>query len=126
MPLLGHPMLCLEVLFRKHCMVAFGDDNRCNGRAGIETAELHRQRWCDRVACKLSMHIDRLLNARGVEVVQESAHEDWRHDMVRADSPVAFVPLSIETARRPGLRAHIHRGSSTPVGRGDANPIRGN
>lgn len=86
-----------KVLFREHYVVAFGDDHRYNGRAGIEMSELHRERYCNRVMCEFSMHIERLLNERGVEVevVQESAREDWIQAMVRANFGVAFMPVSI-------------------------------
>lgn len=86
-----------QVLFREHYVVAFGDDHRYNGRTGIEMAELHRERYCERVMCEFSTHIERLLNERGVEVqvVQESAREDWIQAMVRANFGVAFMPVSI-------------------------------
>jgi LysR family transcriptional regulator, hydrogen peroxide-inducible genes activator len=86
-----------QVLFREHYVVAFGDDHRFNGRTAIEMSELHRERYCDRAMCEFSTHIDRLLNERGVEVevVHESAREDWIQAMVRANFGVAFMPVSI-------------------------------
>jgi LysR family hydrogen peroxide-inducible transcriptional activator len=92
-----------QVLFREHFVVAIGDDHRFNGREGIELKELHRERYCDRVMCEFSSHIDGLLRGRGVEVqvVQESAREDWVQALVRANFGVAFMPVSI--ARSAGL-----------------------
>lgn len=94
-------------LFREHFVVAIGDDHRFNGRNGIELKELQRERYCDRVMCEFSAHIDRLLREQGVEVevVQESAREDWVQALVRANFGIAFMPLSI--ARSAGL-AHVH------------------
>jgi LysR family transcriptional regulator, hydrogen peroxide-inducible genes activator len=96
-----------QVLFREHYVVAFGDDHRYNGRNGIELAELHRERYCDRVMCEFSTYIDGLLRARGVEVevVQQSAREDWIQALVRANFGVAFMPVSI--AESAGL-ACVH------------------
>ncbi|HSI61042.1 MAG TPA: LysR family transcriptional regulator substrate-binding protein, partial [Ideonella sp.] len=94
-------------LFREHYVLAIGDDHRFNGRSGIAMAELHRERYCERVMCEFSVYIERLLRARsvGLEVVQQSAREDWIHAMVRANFGVAFMPVSI--AEAAGL-AYVH------------------
>jgi len=87
-------------LFREHYVLSIGDDHRFNGRNSIEIAELHRERYCERVMCEFSTHIERLLRDRGValEVVQQSAREDWIQAFVRANFGVAFMPLSIAEA----------------------------
>jgi LysR family transcriptional regulator, hydrogen peroxide-inducible genes activator len=94
-------------LFSEHYVVAIGDDHRFNGRAHIEMAELHRERYCERVMCEFSAYIERLLSAKGVdlEVVQQSAREDWIQALVRANFGIAFMPVSI--ARAAGL-AYVH------------------
>ncbi len=94
-------------LFSEHYVVAIGDDHRFNGRAHIELAELHRERYCERVMCEFSAYIERLLRSKGValEVVQQSAREDWIQALVRANFGVAFMPVSI--ARAAGL-AYVH------------------
>jgi LysR family transcriptional regulator, hydrogen peroxide-inducible genes activator len=86
-----------QVLFREHYVLAIGDDHRYNGRTSIEIAELHRERYCERVMCEFSTHIEHLLGAHGVEleVVQQSAREDWIQALVRANFGVAFMPVSI-------------------------------
>ncbi len=96
-----------QMLFRETYVVAFGDDHRYNGRDGIELSELHRERYCDRVMCEFSTHIERLLLERGVnlEVVQESTREDWIQAMVRSNFGIAFMPESI--AQSAGL-AYAH------------------
>ena len=90
-------------LFREDYVVAIGDDHRFGGRAGIEIAELDRERYCERTMCEFSTYIDRLLRARGIglEVVQSSAREDWIQALVRSNFGVAFMPMSI--ARAAGL-----------------------
>ena len=87
-------------LFREHYVLAIGDDHRFNGRREVEMAELHRERYCERVMCEFSAYIERLLDARGValEVVQKSAREDWIQAFVRANFGVAFMPVSIAEA----------------------------
>jgi DNA-binding transcriptional LysR family regulator len=94
-------------LYREDYVVAIGDDHRFGGRADIEIAELHRERYCERVMCEFSTYIERLLDARGIglEVVQSSAREDWIQALVRANFGVAFMPVSI--ARGAGL-AYVH------------------
>jgi DNA-binding transcriptional LysR family regulator len=87
-------------LFREDYVLAIGDDHRFNGRSGITLAELHRERYCERVQCEFSSYIERLLRERGVvlEVVQGSAREDWIQAFVRANFGVAFMPVSIAEA----------------------------
>jgi LysR family hydrogen peroxide-inducible transcriptional activator len=94
-------------LFREDYVLAIGDDHRFNGRSGIEMAELHRERYCERMMCEFSTYIERLLRERGValEVVQQSAREDWIQALVRANFGVAFMPVSI--AEAAGL-AFVH------------------
>jgi DNA-binding transcriptional LysR family regulator len=96
-------------LFREDYVVAIGDDHRFNGRTEIEMTELHREHYCERVLCEFSAHIDRLLRAHAVEleVVQQSAREDWIQALVRANFGVAFMPASI--AEAAGL-AHVRTG----------------
>ncbi len=93
-------------LFSEDYVVAFGDDHRFHGREAIEMQELDREHYCERIHCEFSHHIERLLVARGVrlQVVQQSAREDWIQALVRANFGVAFMPLSI--ARAAGL-AHV-------------------
>ena len=90
-------------LFSEDYVLAIGDDHRFNGREGVEMAELHRERYCERVMCEFSTYIERLMRDRGValEVVQQSSREDWIQAMVRANFGVAFMPISI--ARAAGL-----------------------
>lgn len=92
-----------EPLFREDYVVAYGDDHRFHGRDRIALAELDREFYCSRSHCEFSHHIDRLLQARQVrlEVVQQSAREDWIQAFVRANYGVAFMPASI--ARSAGL-----------------------
>lgn len=87
-------------LFSEDYVLAVGDDHRFNGRASVEMSELHRERYFDRVMCEFSTYIERLLRDRGVrlEVVQQSAREDWIQAMVRANFGVAFMPISIAQA----------------------------
>jgi LysR family hydrogen peroxide-inducible transcriptional activator len=87
-------------LFHEDYVLAIGDDHRFNGRDRIELAELHRERYCERVMCEFSTYIERLLRERGValEVVQQSAREDWIQAFVRANFGVAFMPTSIAEA----------------------------
>ena len=105
-----------QPLFREDYVLAIGDDHRFNGRTGIEMAELHRERYCERVMCEFSTYIERLLRDRGValEVVQQSAREDWIQALVRANFGVAFMPVSI--AEAAGL-AYVHT-SDVPIVRG--------
>lgn len=90
-------------LFREHYVVAIGDDHRFSGRTCIDLAELHRERYCERAMCEFSSWIEVQLDERGIEleVVQQSAREDWIQAMVRANFGVAFMPISI--ARAAGL-----------------------
>ncbi|NRF69490.1 LysR family transcriptional regulator [Aquincola sp. S2] len=90
-------------LFDEDYVIAFGDDHRFNGRTQIETAELHREHYCERTFCEFSHYIERLLDARGVElqVVQQSHREDWIQAFVRANFGIAFMPHSL--ARSAGL-----------------------
>ena len=92
-----------QPLFREHYVLAIGDDHRFSGRAGIEVAELHRERYCERAMCEFSSWIEAQLDERGIEleVVQQSPREDWIQAMVRANFGVAFMPISI--ARAAGL-----------------------
>lgn len=94
-------------LFREDYVVAIGDDHRFNGRTDVEMAELNRERYCERIYCEFSNYIERLLVDRGVnlQVVQQSAREDWIQAFVRSNFGVAFMPLSI--AEAAGL-AHVH------------------
>ena len=94
-------------LYSEDYVVAFGDDHRFNGRGAVELAELNRERYCERVNCEFTVYIERLLRARGVdlEVVQQSAREDWIQAMVRANFGVSFMPQSI--AEAAGL-AFVH------------------
>lgn len=93
-------------LFAEDYVLAIGDDHRFNGRASVDIAELNRERYCERTMCEFSTYIERLLDERGVqlEVVQQSAREDWIQALVRANFGVAFMPVSI--ARAAGL-AHV-------------------
>lgn len=102
-------------LFREDYVVAIGDDHRFNGREGIEVAELDREHYCERIYCEFSSFIERLMVVRNVhlEVVQQSAREDWIQAFVRANFGVAFMPLSI--ARAAGL-AHV-RTADCPIAR---------
>lgn len=95
-----------RALFREPYVLAIGDDHRFNGRSDVALAELHRERYCERVMCEFSTYIERLLRERGValEVVQQSAREDWIQAFVRANFGVAFMPVSIAAAA--GL-AHV-------------------
>lgn len=90
-------------LFREDYVLAFGDDHRFHGRTTIELSELDREFYCERIYCEFTHHIERLLSARHVrlEVVQQSAREDWIQAFVRANFGVAFMPVSI--ARAAGL-----------------------
>lgn len=92
-------------LFSEDYVLAIGDDHRFHGRSSIEMAELHRERYCERVLCEFSTYIERLLRARSValEVVQKSAREDWIQAFVRANFGVAFMPLSIAHAAGLGF-----------------------
>jgi len=92
-------------LFRENYVVAIGDDHRFNGRTDVEMPELNRERYCERIYC--SNYIDRLLVDRGVnlQVVQQSAREDWIQAFVRSNFGVAFMPVSIAEAAR---LAHVH------------------
>ena len=94
-------------LFREDYVLAIGDDHRFNGRSEVAMAELHRERYCERVMCEFSVYIERLLRERGValEVVQTSAREDWIQALVRANFGVAFMPVSIAEAAR---LAYVH------------------
>ena len=94
-------------LFSEDYVLAIGDDHRFNGRSTVALAELDRERYCERTLCEFSVYIERLLRARGVglEVVQQSAREDWIQALVRANFGVAFMPLSI--ARAAGL-GYVH------------------
>jgi len=87
-------------LFSEDYVLAIGDDHRFNGRTSVEMAELNRERYCERVMCEFSTYIERLLRERGVrlEVVQQSAREDWIQALVRANFGVAFMPFSIAQA----------------------------
>lgn len=89
-------------LFREHYVVAIGDDHRFNGRTDVEMPELNRERYCERIYCEFSSYIDRLLVDRGVnlQVVQQSAREDWIQAFVRSNFGVAFMPVSIAEAAR--------------------------
>lgn len=90
-------------LFSEEYVLAIGDDHRFSGRTSVEMTELDRERYCERVMCEFSTYIERLLRDRAVklEVVQQSAREDWIQAMVRANFGVAFMPISI--ARAGGL-----------------------
>jgi LysR family transcriptional regulator, hydrogen peroxide-inducible genes activator len=101
-------------LFREDYVVAIGDDHRFNGRREVELAELHRERYCERVMCEFSAYIERLLHSRGValEVVQTSAREDWIQALVRANFGIAFMPVSI--ARAAGL-GHVYTADAPVV-----------
>ena len=92
-----------QPLFREHYVLAIGDDHRFSGRTGIDMAELHRERYCERAMCEFSTWIEAQLVERGIEleVVQQSAREDWIQALVRANFGVAFMPISI--ARAAGL-----------------------
>ena len=87
-------------LFSEEYVLAIGDDHRFNGREGVEMAELHRERYCERVMCEFSTYIERLLRERSVmlEVVQQSSREDWIQALVRANFGVAFMPISLARA----------------------------
>ena len=91
------------LLFSEAYVLAIGDDHRFSGRASVEMAELHRERYCERVMCEFSTYIERLLRDRSVmlEVVQQSSREDWIQALVRANFGVAFMPISL--ARAAGL-----------------------
>ena len=94
-------------LFSEHYVLAIGDDHRFNGRSEVEMAELHRERYCERMQCEFSSYIERLLDARGIalEVVQQSSREDWIQAFVRANFGVAFMPVSIAEA---ASLAYVH------------------
>ena len=87
-------------LFSEHYVVAVGDGHRFRGRQAINLAELHRERYCERVLCEFSSYIERLLRERGIEldVVQQSTREDWIQALVRSNFGIAFMPQSIATA----------------------------
>ena len=89
-------------LFREHYVLAIGDDHRFGGRTGIDLAELHRERYCERSMCEFSSWIEAQLDERGIEleVVQQSSREDWIQAMVRANFGVAFMPISIARAAK--------------------------
>ena len=89
-------------LFREHYVLAIGDDHRFGGRTRIELGELHHERYCERSMCEFSSWIEAKLDERGIEleVVQESAREDWIQAMVRANFGVAFMPISIARAAK--------------------------
>ena len=101
-------------LYREDYVVAFGDDHRFNGRQAVALAELNRERYCERIHCEFTVYIERLLTARGVnlEVVQQSAREDWIQAMVRANFGISFMPQSI--AEAAGL-AYVHAADVTIV-----------
>jgi LysR family transcriptional regulator, hydrogen peroxide-inducible genes activator len=101
-------------LFREDYVVAIGDDHRFHGRSDVEMAELHRERYCERVLCEFSTYIERLLRERGValEVVQRSAREDWIQAFVRANFGIAFMPVSL--AEGAGL-AYVRLGDQPIV-----------
>lgn len=87
-------------LFSEAYVLAIGDDHRFNGRTSVEMSELHRERYCERVMCEFSNHIERLLLERSVmpDVVQQSSREDWIQALVRANFGVAFMPISLARA----------------------------
>ena len=86
-----------HTLFREEFVIAFGASHRFNGRHDIEISELHQERYCDRLMCEFSTYIDRLLREREVhlEVVQQSAREDWIQALVHANFGVSFMPVSL-------------------------------
>ena len=88
------------LLFSEEYVLAIGDDHRFIGRTSVAMAELHRERYCERVMCEFSTYIERLLRDRGVvlEVVQQSSREDWIQALVRANFGVAFMPVSLAHA----------------------------
>jgi LysR family hydrogen peroxide-inducible transcriptional activator len=90
-------------LFRERYVVAIGDDHRFNGRQSVEMSELSKERYCERIQCEFSSHIDRLMADRDVDVdvVQQSPREDWIQALVRSNFGIAFMPESI--ARDAGL-----------------------
>jgi LysR family transcriptional regulator, hydrogen peroxide-inducible genes activator len=90
------------LLFSEEYVLAIGDDHRFSGRTSVEMAELHRERYCERVMCEFSTYIERLLRERSVmlEVVQQSSREDWIQALVRANFGVAFMPISLARAAR--------------------------
>jgi len=90
------------LLYSEEYVLAIGDDHRFSGRASVEMAELHRERYCERVMCEFSTYIERLLRERSVvlEVVQQSSREDWIQALVRANFGVAFMPISLAQAAR--------------------------
>jgi len=94
-------------LYREHYVLAIGDDHRFSGRKFIEMAELNREHYCERMLCEFTSYIERLLRDRGValQVVQQSAREDWIQAFVRANFGVAFMPVSI--AEGAGL-SYVH------------------
>ena len=89
-------------LYSEEYVLAIGDDHRFNGRASVEMAELHRERYCERVMCEFSSYIERLLRDQSVmlEVVQQSSREDWIQALVRANFGIAFMPISLARAAR--------------------------
>ncbi len=90
----------VQPLFSEPYVLAIGDDHRFHGRATVQAAELQRERYCERTQCEFSHYIEHLLRDRGVvvEVVQQSAREDWIQALVRANFGVAFMPVSIADA----------------------------
>jgi LysR family transcriptional regulator, hydrogen peroxide-inducible genes activator len=90
------------LLYSEEYVLAIGNDHRFSGRASVEMAELHRERYCERVMCEFSAYIERLLRDRSVmlEVVQQSSREDWIQALVRANFGVAFMPISLALAAR--------------------------
>lgn len=94
-------------LFSEHYVLAVGAAHRLHGRQTVTPTELSRERYCDRRLCEFSAHVERLLRDQGVQlqVVQQSAREDWIQALVAAGFGVAFMPLSI--ARAAGL-ACVH------------------
>lgn len=91
------------LLFSEEYVLAIGNDHRFSGRVSVDMAELNRERYCERVMCEFSTHIEHLLRERNVmlEVVQQSSREDWIQALVRANFGVAFMPISL--ARAAGL-----------------------
>ena len=99
----GPKRFAATLLISEEYVLAIGDDHRFSGRASVETAELHRERYCERVMCEFSTYIERLLRERSVmlEVMQQSSREDWIQALVSANFGVAFMPISL--ARAAGL-----------------------
>lgn len=87
-------------LFSEDYALSIGDAHRFNGRGHVDVSELHRERYCQRVYCEYSSYIEELLRGRGValDVVHKSTREDWVQAFVRANSGVAFMPVSTAKA----------------------------